>query len=146
MFSSKIRYRLVYNYSGRLNRQGQAAVVLECRQEERKIYISSKVYLYPYQWYKGIVVNHPNQEKLTAYLTRWKNSIEETELDFLLKGKPMTLLQLKDAIKHNIRSNATLREFVESVVCTSSDRCRNTKMAYLYLANDIEKGIIAARP
>ena len=81
----KIRYRLCYNYSNRLNKNGMAPVSLECRQGERKMYLSSKVMIYPNQWDKGMVVNHENAEKLTAYLIHWKNGIEEAELDNLLR-------------------------------------------------------------
>lgn len=63
----KIRFRLCYDYGNRLNKQGMAPVALECRQGTKKMYISSKVLIYPYQWEKGMVVNHENAEKLTAF-------------------------------------------------------------------------------
>lgn len=135
----KIRYRLTYNYGNRLNMQGRSAVALECRQGTRKIYLSSKVMLTPDQWDHGRVVNHSNAEKLTVWLVRWMNNIEEVELDALLNGRQMTLLQLKEAVKSGIRANATLREFEESVIETDSSRCLNTKRSYRYLVGEMER-------
>lgn len=65
---NKIRYRLVYNYSGKLNKEGKAPVALECRQGKKKMYISSGVLLSSNQWRKGQVINHANANKLTIYL------------------------------------------------------------------------------
>lgn len=134
----KIRYRLCWNYSCKLNRDLLAPIALECRQGSRKMYISSKVMLSEGQWHRGMVVNHENAEKLTAYLIHWRNSVEEIELDALLKGKHLTLFQLKTAIKSGVRPNATIREFVESVI-GSSDRKKATQRSYQYLCNEIEK-------
>lgn len=134
----KIRYRLCFNYANRLNKQGYAPVALECRQGQRKIYISSKVMLRPEQWGNGMVINHDNGMKLTAYLVRWMHEIEEIELDGILKGKNITLYQLKMAIKSGIRSNTTIKEFVESVIMVSSNRKDTTKRGYKYLVDEIE--------
>lgn len=134
----KIRYRLCFNYANRLNKQGRGLVALECRQGKRKIYISSQVLLYPNQWAYRQIVNHENASKLMVYLTHWRNSIEEIELDALLKGKHLTLLQLKTAIKTGLHSSATLAEFTEAVI---KDSCRGktTKQGYKYMVRDIEK-------
>lgn len=105
----KIRYRLVWNYANKLNAQGMAMVAVECRQERRKMYIKSNVMLRPNQWSKGMVVNHDNADKLTAYLTRWRNQIEEIELNALLKGRHLSLSQLKTAIKTGIHTSANLK-------------------------------------
>ncbi len=134
----KIRYRLVYNYSGRLNRVGQAPVAIECRQGTKKIYLSSNVMIMPDQWQKGMVVNHDNAAKLTAWLIRWRNGIEEIELDALLHGHQLSLYQLKVAVKTGLRAKATLGEFIASVI-EPSDRGKTTKQGYRYLADDIEK-------
>lgn len=134
----KIRYRLVWNYGGHLNMDGRAPVALECRQGDKKMYISSKVMLAKGQWERGRVVNHYNADKLTAYLVHWRNTIEEVELDTLLKGKHLTLFQLKTAVMTGVRSNATIREFAESTI-KGSDRKISTQRSYQYLCNDIEK-------
>lgn len=134
----KIRYRLCWNYASRLNRMGMAPVALECRQGKRKVYLTSNVMLYPHQWEGGMVVNCDNAEKLTAYLVRWRNSVEEIELDQLLRGRRMTLFQLKTALRSGVRPNATVREFVDSVIA-GSDRKATTQQGYRYMCNEIEK-------
>lgn len=45
----KIRYRLVYNYSGKLNSDGRAPVAVEARQGSSKAYFSSNILIYPHQ-------------------------------------------------------------------------------------------------
>lgn len=134
----KIRYRLVHNYAGRLNRDGLAPVALECRQGARKMYMSSRILIRPDQWRGGMVVNHDNAGKLTAYLVRWRNSVEEVELDMLLRGKGMTLLQLREAVRLGMRQSASVREFMEAVIMPS-DRKKATKRSYVYLCNELEK-------
>jgi len=140
----KIRYRLCHNYGGRLNRNGMAPVAVECRQGKRKIYISSGVMLYPSQWSGNEVVDHDNAVKLTAYLTRWMHGIEEIELDSLLKGKQMSLCQLKEAVKTGTRASATIGKFVEAVIAPSANRKKSTKDSYRYIAvslDEFRKGI-----
>ena len=134
----KIRYRLCWNYAGKLNKNGLAPIALECRQGTKKMYLTSNILISKDQWGKGMVVNHDNAEKLTTYLTHWRNEIEEIELDALLKGKHLTLFQLKTAVKTGVRSNATIREFSNSVIKGSS-RKKNTQRSYDYLCNEIEK-------
>lgn len=134
----KIRYRLVYNYANRLNGQGLSTVAVECRQGQKKVYFSSNVTLYPNQWCKGMVVNHSKAEKLTAYLVKWRNEIEEIELNALLKGHRISLCQLKTAVKSGIHENASLREFTHTVI-ENSDRKESTRRGYEYLMNEIER-------
>jgi len=134
----KIRYRLVYNYAGHLNREGKAPVALECRQGQRKMYISSQVTIAPEQWSRGTVINHGNADKLTVWLIKWRNSVEEMELDSLLSGRQMSLYQLKTAVKTGMRASATVREFTKAVI-EPSDRAKATKQSYRYLCNELEK-------
>ena len=91
---SKIRYRLCYNYGNRLNADGRSSVAVEARKNGKRIYFSTQVMLYPNQWHRGRVVNHDNSDKLTVWLVHWMHEIEEIELDALLHGQPMSLLQL----------------------------------------------------
>lgn len=114
-------------------------IALECRQELKKIYFSSKVLVRPDQWDGRQIVNHGNAEKLMVYLIHWRNSIEEIELDALLKGRHLTLYQLKTAVSTGLRSNATLKEFSEKVIENDSSRCKTTKRSYLYLVRELEK-------
>lgn len=134
----KIRYRLVYNYAGKLNTDGRSPVACEARQGTRKTYFSSNVLLYPYQWEKGMVTNHENAAKLTVYLRRWMHEIEEVELDMLLKGCTMTLAQLKNAVRSGTKASATLTEFVGAVIDPST-RSSQTKSAYHTLAREAER-------
>lgn len=134
----KIRYRLTYNYAGKLNKSGMAPVALECRQGIKKIYLSSKVMLEPSQWGNGRITNHENANKLTVYLVKWKNQIEEIELNALLKGKHLSLSQLKIAVKSGVHESANLRDFTMSVI-ENSDRKKSTKRGYEYLMNEIEE-------
>lgn len=134
----KIRYRLVYNYNNHLNKQGMAPVAIELRQGKNRTYVSSHVLLFPHQWADGKVANHPNQYRLTAYLYRWMHRIEDIEIDYLLKGKTMTLSQLKSAYREGIHASATLRDFTDAVITNDSSRCKTTKRSYKYLVNDLE--------
>ena len=134
----KIRYRLCFNYGGKLNSDGRSPVAVEARQGNRKIYLSTQVLLYPSQWEKGRVVNHDNAPKLTVWLTQWMHKVEEIELDSLLNGREMTLAQLKNAVKSGARPSATIEEFVESVIDTST-RSPQTKAAYHTLAREAGK-------
>ncbi len=134
----KIKYRLVYNYGGKLGQDGTAPIALEMRQGERKAYISSRVLVTPEQWEHGSVVNHDNGEKLTVYLVKWRNQIEEIELNALLRGRSMSLSQLKHAVKSGVHESANLKDFTLSVV-NNSTRKQSTKRGYEYLMKDLEK-------
>lgn len=134
----KIRYRLVYNYCGKINADGRAPIAVEARQGSMKVYFSSKVLVYPDQWKKGAIINHDNSDKLTVYLHRWMHQIEEVELNALLHGNTMTLSQLKKAIKTGTRSSATIDEFVCAVIDPSS-RSKQTKCAYHTLAREMDR-------
>lgn len=135
----KIRYRLVFNYGGRLNKDGRAPVAVEARQGNKKIHLSSDVVLFPHQWDKGKVVAHDNADKLTVWLVRWMHQIEDIELDALLAGQKMSLTQLKAAVNDSAHRSATLREFTEAFLKNDSSRCETTKRSYRYMVNDLEK-------
>ena len=79
----KIRYRLVFNRSGRLNRKGEGLVQVECQQGKRRIYFSTKVYLEPQYWRDGMVVDHELATDLNIILRRMRIDIERVELDFM---------------------------------------------------------------
>ena len=125
----KIRYRLCYNYAGKLNKDGRAPVALECRQGKAKIYISSQVMLYPNEWKLGMVVEREDAGKLTVYLKRWSHSVEDVELESLLNGSQMSLSQLKMAYKEGVHASATIEEFTHAVIDYST-RSKQTKAAY----------------
>ena len=139
----KIRYRLCYNYAGKLNKDGRAPVALECRQGKAKIYISSQVMLYPNEWKLGMVVEREDADKLTVYLRRWAYKVEDVELEGLLNGSQMSLSQLKTAYKEGVHASATVEEFVNGVI-GSSERSQQTKNAYKTMVsavNEYDKGV-----
>ena len=43
----KIRYKLVYNRSCRLNKRGEGLIEIECTQQKRRIYFTTHVYVKP---------------------------------------------------------------------------------------------------
>ena len=135
----KIRYRLVYNYANRLNQDGLGLVAVECRQGKRKIYMSTRVLIRPEQWCRcgGMVIDHPNADKLTAYLVKFRNSIEEIELNALIKGRHISLSQLKLSVKNGLHESASLKDFTMAVI-ENSDRKETTKRGYVYLMNELE--------
>ena len=54
---TKIRYKLVYNRSHRLNRFGEGLVEIECSQSGRRIYFTTHTYVIPGQFCRGAIVN-----------------------------------------------------------------------------------------
>lgn len=135
----KIRYRLVYNRTRHLRKDGTALVQLECLLHRERIFFSTNVYLRPNQWANGFVVNHPHGNELNAYLYQSMLDVERVELEFIKRGKTLTLLQLKNAVLHHITASASFRDFVESVIEHSASRGKHTKDSYRTLIKHVEK-------
>lgn len=134
----KIRYRLVFNRSGRLNRKGEGLVQVECQQGSRRIYFSTKVYLEPLHWSNGMVVDHELASDLNVILRRMRIDIERVELDFMKRDVRVTLPMLREAVKSNTAPSARLTDFGRAVI-EQSDRRDVTKANYRTLMNDIDK-------
>lgn len=134
----KIRYRLVWNRSGRLNRKGEGLVQVECQQGRRRIYFSTKVYLEPQYWRDGMVVDHELATDLNVILRRQRIDIERVELDFMKRDVRVTLPMLREAVKSNTAPSARLTDFGRAVI-QQSDRRDVTKANYRTLLNDIDK-------
>ncbi len=100
MLFTKIRYRLVFNRTKRLNKNGRALVQIEATQHKRKKYFSTKIYLEADQWDYGRqqVINHDNATYLNAYLYELKLKVEQQELLFWKRGQDCTLDMLKQAV------------------------------------------------
>lgn len=81
-----------------------------------------------------MVINHQNAEKMTAYCVKYRNQVEEVELNALLKGRHMSIGQLKMAIKSGIHQSANLKDFTMAVI-ENSGRKESTKRGYSYLMN-----------
>lgn len=135
----KIRYRLVYNRTRHLRKDGTALVQLECLLHRERIFFSTHVCLVPNQWNNGFVVNHPHADELNAYLYQSMLDVEKIELEFIKRGKAPTLLQLKNAVLHHITASASFSDFVESVIEHSASRGEHTKDSYRTLIRHVDK-------
>jgi len=134
----KIRYRLVFNRSRRLNRKGEGLVQIECQQGVRRIYFSTKVYLEPCYWRDGMVVDHELATDLNVILRRQRIDIERVELDFMKRDIRVTLPMLREAVKSKTAPSAKLTDFGRNVI-SHSDRRDVTKANYRTLLNDIDR-------
>ena len=135
----KIRYRCVYNRSGKLNKDGRSVVQVECLLHGRRVYFSTKVYLYPYQWDGHYVINHPLAIELNRYVFNEIIKIQRIEFSFIERGKNPTLKMLKNAVRNNINVSATFRDFVVSVNLHSSSRGKHTKDSYSTLVKIVDR-------
>ena len=134
----KIRYRLVFNRSRRLNRKGEGLVQIECQQGVRRIYFSTKVYLEPCYWRDGMVVDHELATDLNVILRRQRIDIERVELDFMKRDIRVTLPMLREAVKSKTAPSAKLTDFGRNVI-NQSDRRDVTKANYRTMLNDIDR-------
>ena len=134
----KIRYRLVFNRSRRLNRKGEGLVQIECQQGVRRIYFSTKVYIEPCYWRDGMVVDHELATDLNVILRRQRIDIERVELDFMKRDIRVTLPMLREAVKSKTAPSAKLTDFGRNVI-SQSDRRDVTKANYRTLLNDIDR-------
>jgi site-specific recombinase XerD len=135
----KVRYRLVFNRKGKLNLDGRSLVQVECLLNGKRIYFSTKVYLYPYQWDGHYIVNHPLAKQLNQYIFDELIKIQRIEFGFIQRGKNPTLAMLKNAVRHNISSSATFRDFVTSINEHSSSRGKHTKDSYNTLIKIVDR-------
>ena len=135
---TKIRYKLVYNRSHRLNRLGEGLVEIECSQSGRRIYFTTHTYVLPGQFCRGAIVNVPNAQGLNFALYKMIQDIEHVELEYIKRGVEVTLPILKEAVRAHISPAAKISEFGMQVV-EQSDRKHLTKQNYQTLLNNMEK-------
>lgn len=135
---TKIRYKLVYNRSHRLNRLGEGLVEIECSQSGRRIYFTTHTYVRPGQFCRGAIVDVPNAQGLNFALYRMMQDIERVELEYIKRGVEVTLPILKEAVRAHISPAAKISEFGMQVV-EQSDRKHLTKQNYQTLLNNMEK-------
>lgn len=133
----KIRYRLVFNRSGRLNTRGEGLIQIECAQASRKIYFSTHTYVRPERFCKGQVVGD-NADSLNYALYLMIQDIERVELEYIKRGTDVSLSTLKEAIKAHISPAAKIAEFGLEVV-KQSERKNLTIANYQTLLNNIER-------
>lgn len=134
---NKIRYRLAYNRSGRLNRLGEGLIEVECTQQGRKIYFSTHVYVKPGNFYRGAVFGTPNAEDLNYALYLMIQDIERIELEYIKMGVMVNLPMLREAVRSHISPAAKLRDFGLQVV-EESERKNLTKSNYRTLLNNLD--------
>ena len=122
----KIGYRLVYNRKHCLNHQGTALVQVEAYLEKRKVYFSTRVYLFPHQWdtKKQRIINHPHDESLNRMLDEFILLLEEKELEMWRKGQDISLKKLKQSIQQPTSDSflAFAREEVQQASLKESTR------------------------
>lgn len=133
----KIRYRLVFNRSGRLNARGEGLIQIECAQASRKIYFTTHTYVRPERFSKGQVVGD-NSDSLNYALYLMIQDIERVELEYIKRGTDVSLSTLKEAIKAHISPAAKIAEFGLEVV-KQSERKNLTIANYQTLLNNIER-------
>ena len=134
------RYKIVFNHSGRLDRQGDGLVSIEVRGDGRRTYFSTGVRVKPYQWdtRSSEVVNHPLADEYREYLLNTKYALEKIELCLRNRGQDVSLARLRQAYRYNVKPDATVREFTSSVV-DGSDRSPQTKNAYRTMVTALEE-------
>lgn len=133
----KIRYRLVFNRSGRLNSRGEGLIQIECAQALRKIYFSTHTYVRPERFKHGQVVGDC-ADSLNYALYLMIQDIERVELEYIKRGVDVNLVTLKEAVKAHISPAAKLCDFGMEVV-KQSDRKDLTVANYKTLLNNIER-------
>lgn len=134
----KIRYRIVYNRSHRLNKSGEGLLEIECTQQKRRIYFTTHTYVKPENFKDGAIVGTPNEKEINYALYMMMQDIERVELEYIKKGVDVNLPMLKEAIRTHISPAAKLAEFGTEVV-EQSERKNLTKLNYQTLFNNLEK-------
>lgn len=134
----KIRYRIAFNRSGRLNKRGEGLLQVECQQGARRVYFSTHIYCKPGQFANGSIRGCANAEALNFALYETVRQIELVELEYIKRGVNVTLPLLRDAVKAHISPAARLIDFGIEVT-SQSERKELTKMNYGTLLRNIEK-------
>ena len=135
---NKIRYRLVYNRAGRLNKQGEGLIEIECAQLKRRIYFSTHTYVRPDNFLHGAIIGTPNADAINYALYLMIQEVELVELEYIKKGVEVHLPMLKEAVRSHISPAAKLTDFGTQVV-EQSERKNLTKLNYQTLLNNIER-------
>lgn len=135
---NKIRYKLVFNRARRLNKRGEGLIEIECAQQKRRIYFTTRTYVKPGNFACGAVIGTANAESLNYALYRMMQEIESVELEYIKKGVDVHLSMMKEAVRSNISPAAKLCDFGVQVVA-QSERKSLTKLNYRTLLNNIER-------
>lgn len=124
----KIKYRLVYNRTKKLNKQGAALIQIEAYLNQRKIYLKTNVYIRPECWRKegAQIINHPQANELNAMLYEYILELQAIEIGYWKRGIPPTLSNLREAVKKGIRPCISFDKFAKLAI-ENSDRKQSTK-------------------
>lgn len=124
----KIRYRLVHNRKHQLNGYGAALIQVELLLQQRKMYISTNIYVKPDEWNKRIqcIINHPNAEALNAMLYEFIIHLEGIELGLWKRSITPTLLLIREALRAGCSPDITFEKFCIDII-KSSNRTASTK-------------------
>lgn len=96
----KIRYRLVWNRAGRLNKRGEGLVQIEMEQNGRRLYLSTHTYVAKGLWEDGLVSDrHPLASGLNTELITQVMECERVELDYIRQGVNPSLQMVREAIR-----------------------------------------------
>lgn len=134
-----ISYRATFCRNGRLAPDGSGLLQIECSQQRRKAYFSTRVKVTPDQFSHGQVVNHPIAEQLNYRLRQIIYDLQSIEIDCMKRGVPPTLELLRQAWRENSRPTARLTDFGQDMLNSSSTRREMTRRSYRTLFNSIEK-------
>lgn len=122
----KIRYRLVFNRKKTLNKEGKALVQVEATLNQRKVYMTTHVYLKPEWWDRDrkLVINHPQAEGLNLMLWQFVLDLQNSEIEMWKRGVMPTLAMIKSSGRD--LPDITFKGFSQKMI-EESDRSKKTK-------------------
>lgn len=124
----KIKYRLVHNRKHQLNGRGAALIQIELLLQQRKMYISSNIYIPPEQWDKRSqsIINHPNAEAMNAMIYEYIIKLESIELGLWKRGISPTLTLIREALRAECSPDISFEAFCRNII-RASNRTSSTK-------------------
>ncbi len=134
-----ISYRATFCRNGRLAPDGSGLIQIECSQQRRKAYFSSRVKVRPEQFLYGQVINHPIADALNFRIRQMIYDLQSVEIDCMRRGVSPTLAILKEAWRENSRPTARFADFGLEMINSSQSRREMTRRAYKTLFNSIDK-------
>lgn len=123
----KIKYRLAFNRSGKLNANGAGLIEIEARLSGKTKCFSANLHVPPNQFAHGMIVNHPQAKELNSMLYEEILRIQEIEIDFWRRGVTPNLSILATAVRNRYVPNCTFTNFAERVVANDTRRKEVTK-------------------
>lgn len=140
----KIRYRFVFNRSGKLNAEGKALVQLEARLSGKKIYMSTDIYLLEKEWNneKRLIVDNPLSNSLNAWLLEFRMNVERCELEMWKMGVEVSLVRLREAVKGKRDPDMSFHQYAMSAIfnSTRTDSTKNNLVSTLNLLKEFRRG------